>query len=87
MVELAELAAAHQDLVVVEVYLVGVILRSMAQILLILESLPLSKPTLLPSPDELPPNTARSTIIKPNFTIIPESPKTYVPPSLSIDLC
>ena len=53
MVGRAVLAAAHQDLVVVEVYLVGVILRSMAQILLILESPPLSKPSLLPSPDEL----------------------------------
>ena len=55
MEERAVLAAAHQDLVVVGDYLVGGILRSMAQILLILESLPLSKPTLLPSTDELLP--------------------------------
>lgn len=74
MVGQAVLAAALQDLEVVEVYLVGVILKSMACSQLISESPPLHEPPLLPSPDQLLPILPVPPLFKPSLRLALNTP-------------
>ena len=75
MVGQAVLATAHQDLVVVEVYLVEEILKSMPQSQLILESPPHSKPLLLSSTDELLKILPVPPLLNPTLLLSLKAPK------------